>query len=135
MPEKPAANRIVARQNDMCLTRKKVNNMKKMLITNCPNCGGELPENGNCKYCGTKVRFENELNIDEREPVEILIKRTSKGSNGENILSFIPFRGFLISLDYEYPVLDCFCLSDNMYTSIQSNIPNVTLTFNGTILR
>ena len=109
--------------------------MKNMLITNCPNCGGELPESGNCKYCGTKVRFENELNIDEREPVEILIKRTAKGSNGENILSFIPFRGFLIRLDYEYPVLECSCLSDNKYVNIQSNIPDVTLTFNGTILR
>jgi hypothetical protein len=109
--------------------------MKNMLITNCPNCGGELPENGNCKYCGTKVRFENELNLNEREPVEILIKRTSKGSNGENILSFIQFRGYLTAIDYEYPVLECSCLSDNMYTSIQSNIPNVTLTFNGTISR
>jgi hypothetical protein len=73
----------------------------KMLITNCPNCGGDLLESGNCPYCGTKVRYENEIsvNTDEfgtPERVEILIKR----QHGDTVY-ITPFVGYLESISYD----------------------------------
>lgn len=50
----------------------------RKLITNCPNCGGALESNGRCPFCGTHVRFANELdlqvgNFSRSEPIEILL--------------------------------------------------------------
>lgn len=76
---------------------------RKILLTNCPNCGGTLTESGDCPYCKTKVRFENELNIstgdeDVPERVEILIKRTCG-----NTVNIIPFEGYLERVEtYDY---------------------------------
>ena len=38
--------------------------MKRALITNCPNCGAAIERDGNCKYCGTHVRYANEIDIN-----------------------------------------------------------------------
>lgn len=37
--------------------------MSRRLLTNCPNCAGELHSDGYCPYCKTKVRYANELDI------------------------------------------------------------------------
>lgn len=57
--------------------------MMKML-TNCPNCGAPLNDNGYCSYCNTKVRYANEIEslvrmsqrkgITDLQPTEILFK-------------------------------------------------------------
>ena len=48
------------------------------LITNCPNCGGELTSDGYCQYCNTKVRLANAMEIETGQfvskPVEIEIR-------------------------------------------------------------
>lgn len=36
----------------------------RMLLTNCPNCAGELEKGGYCRYCNTHVRMANELDVD-----------------------------------------------------------------------
>lgn len=46
------------------------------LVTNCPNCGGELTPDGYCQYCNTKVRLANAMEIETGQfvskPVEII---------------------------------------------------------------
>ena len=106
--------------------------MRKMLITNCPNCGGELPQNGECKYCGTKVRFENELRVDSREPIEILIKRTER-YNWEEHIVLIPFNGFLIRMEEQLPELTAFPLCEREPVCILPSRPIVNLEFEGTV--
>lgn len=53
--------------------------MKRMMLTNCPNCAGELTRDGRCTYCGTHARFANELDIRHdnfvwnNNPIEIMV--------------------------------------------------------------
>ena len=105
---------------------------RKMLITNCPNCGGELQSTGECKYCGTHVRFENELNISAGERVEILIKKTEK-HDGKECISLVPFRGFLTSIDFRWPELECADLYCTKPIYIFPQRPTVRLEFEGTV--
>lgn len=47
----------------------------RKLITNCPNCAGVLIE-GKCPYCGTHVRYANELDIEGgiwSKPIELQV--------------------------------------------------------------
>lgn len=45
----------------------------RTLLTNCPNCGGVLSGN-KCEYCGTNVRYANEVDIDfEGSGVELIL--------------------------------------------------------------
>lgn len=71
---------------------------KRMLVTNCPNCAGELAKDGKCPYCGTHVRMANELDIDatnwwgsDTVSIQINIKR-----GDETII--LPVRGQIGSL-------------------------------------
>ena len=71
---------------------------KRMLKTNCPNCAGALQPDGNCPYCGTHVRYANELDIDAGDlwhgsMVEIMI-HIKRGN--ETIL--LPVRGSVNSI-------------------------------------
>lgn len=106
--------------------------MRKMLITNCPNCGGELAHSGECEYCRTKVRLENELRVDSREPIEILIKRTER-YNGKEHITLIPFRGFLIRMEEQLPELTAFSLDERGPVCILPQRPIVNLEFEGTV--
>lgn len=107
--------------------------MKNMMITNCPNCGGELTESGFCKYCKTHVRYENELNIGKNDVVEILIKHHSTDKDGNNCAIITPFRGYLVSFHEEIPILYADCLSDFNSHIIRGNRVEVELTFHVTI--
>lgn len=45
----------------------------RTLLTNCPNCGGVLTGN-KCEYCGTHVRYANEVDIDFKgKPIELVL--------------------------------------------------------------
>ena len=79
-----------------------------VLLTNCPNCGGTLLESGLCPYCGTKVRYENELNISVNEPIEILIKHKSTDSEGKEITHIIPFKGYIKQVTQKYDTIDVY---------------------------
>lgn len=97
------------------------------LIHNCPNCGGELTEKGDCKYCNTKIRLENRISVDtskcELIEIELRIKR------GDTIC-ITPIKGFIESIDYQIPVLDCAFLPD--YYTIPTR-QNIRLTIVGDI--
>ena len=91
---------------------------KRMLKTNCPNCAGALQPDGNCPYCGTHVRFANELDIDGdnwlgSNQVEIMM-RIKKGN--EMIVMPIVGRIESISVSHspcELPLVDlnfCGCI-------------------------
>ena len=94
--------------------------MSRLLLTNCPNCAGELDSDGFCPYCKTKVRYANELDIQGDSswiggnPVEIAIKV----KRGDETVVY-PFEGYLSSMNVSY------------YTPYV--LPNVELTFNGTL--
>ena len=100
----------------------------RVLTTNCPNCGGVL-NNGNCPYCGTKVRYANELDIECgncHQPVEVQlnIKR------GDTV-TILPLRGYIsevsISHDHYTHYADRRAL---FHTLGQSNVEFI---FNGVI--
>ena len=80
-----------------------------MLETNCPNCGGALLDSGKCPYCGTKVRYANELSLDVSEygyiePIEIklMIKK-------DDTVTIIPLRGHIntITQTLEQVCVEC----------------------------
>lgn len=96
--------------------------MSRQLLTNCPNCAGELNSDGTCPYCKTKVRYANELDIqagspwvDGYNPVEIAIK-VKRGN--ETIV--YPFEGYLSSMKVQHEAY---------------MLPRVELTFNGTFIQ
>lgn len=69
--------------------------MFNMLETNCPNCGGTLLDSGKCPYCGTIVRYANELSLDISEygyikhiEIKLMIK---KG----DAVTIIPLKGHI----------------------------------------
>lgn len=71
----------------------------RQMLTNCPNCGAPLESDGTCKYCDTKVRFANEIDIQGNEswirnPIEILF-RVKQGD--ETIL--FPILGYFDTLE------------------------------------
>lgn len=64
----------------------------RKLATNCPNCGGVL-SNGLCPYCGTKVRYANEIDIEggfNNQPVEVQLNI----KQGNSVL-VLPLRGYI----------------------------------------
>lgn len=73
--------------------------MKRALITNCPNCGAAIERDGNCKYCGTHVRYANELDIDagnfyNTSDVEIMLNI----KQGDTV-TILPLRGHIESVN------------------------------------
>jgi len=67
----------------------------RMLSTNCPNCGGVL-DDGKCPYCGTKVRFANEIDLLDFGSGETEICINLKKGNDTFVL---PIRGRLTSVE------------------------------------
>lgn len=67
----------------------------KIMKTNCINCGAPLSSDGYCKYCNTKIRYTNEIELDNTltfgKDTEILLKINCKD---ETML--LPLRGQII---------------------------------------
>ena len=79
------------------------------LIHNCPNCGAPLEADGYCKYCKTKIRYANELDIESfgkfgLSAVEILLKI----KDGDSII-LLPVRGYIpaISVSLRSDAITC----------------------------
>ena len=92
--------------------------MQRRLLTNCPNCAGELHSDGYCPYCKTKVRYANELDIQAGglcygDFVEIAINV----KQGDKTIVY-PFVGRIRSLEISH-VIDSW--------------PSVELIFDGTL--
>ena len=73
----------------------------RVLKTNCPNCGGVLNA-GNCPYCGTKVRYANEIDIERGngyQPVEVQLNIRQ----GDTV-TILPLRGHIseVSVTYDH---------------------------------
>lgn len=73
--------------------------MKRALITNCPNCGAAIERDGNCKYCGTHVRYANEIDINasnfyNTSDVEIMLN-IKQG----DAVTILPLRGHIESVN------------------------------------
>lgn len=100
------------------------------LVTNCPNCGGELTSDGYCQYCSTKVRLANAMEIETGQfvskPVEIEI-RVKRGDE----TTIIPFEGYLQSINMQY---DTDIYFDNKRCGCIQNRPSVDLAFSGHLL-
>ena len=60
--------------------------------TNCINCGAPLRSDGYCEYCHSKIRYANEIELNNAltfgQNIEILLKINN---NNETIL--LPLRG------------------------------------------
>lgn len=72
-----------------------------VLLHNCPNCGGTLTDDGFCEFCKTKIRYANEMTLEDSDyfsgnEVEILIKR--KVGDTTYVL---PFVGYLSEIHRE----------------------------------
>ena len=69
----------------------------RRLTTNCPNCGGILSE-GRCPYCGTHVRYANELDIGfGRQPIEVQLNI----KQGDSVL-IMPLYGCITEISTTY---------------------------------
>ena len=77
--------------------------MKRMMLTNCPNCAGELTRDGKCTYCGTHARFANELDVNfdnllfNNNAIEIMMHV----KNGNETI-ILPVRGRIESLTVKH---------------------------------
>lgn len=102
------------------------------LITNCPNCGGELTEEGFCNYCNTKVRLANKVEVDISSFLNSKVEIELKVKQGDKTV-IIPFTGMLTSYDILYDPV--FCEIGNHHRCIGNNDPRVTLTFEGHVMK
>jgi len=103
--------------------------MRDILLTNCPNCGGELTGDGFCAYCKTKVRYANEIILEDEDwftgnDVEIMIKRKI-----DDTVYLVPFVGSLTEIKQDFYTDDYYI----EYDAIRNGSPEVTLTFRGTM--
>lgn len=92
----------------------------RKLLTNCPNCNGVLNIDGRCPYCGTHVRYANELDIQANDmltakDVEIKINVTR---GGETVV--FPFVGRLTDMTISH--------------GSRYSLPEVELSFYGTLM-
>lgn len=72
------------------------------LLHNCPNCGAPLEADGYCVYCKTKIRYANELEVEQinsyfQKPMEILLKI----KQGDQTIIF-PIKGYLKEITRGY---------------------------------
>ena len=101
-----------------------------VLLHNCPNCGGTLTDDGFCEFCKTKIRYANEMTLEDKDyfsgnEVEILIKR--KVGDTTYVL---PFIGYLSEIHREIaePV---YCEYGNKTVPFRQQSDRVKLTFEG----
>lgn len=99
----------------------------RKLLTNCPNCGGELLIDGVCPYCGTKVRYANELDIDRNKNSIELILRIKKG----NELLILPTCGIIEELSINYSNYDGFYCDGTLVKTIGHT--EIDFSFHGVI--
>jgi hypothetical protein len=107
--------------------------MKDTLLINCPNCGGELTGDGFCAYCKTKVRYANEIILEDEDwftgnDVEIMIKRKI----GDTVY-LVPFVGSLTEIKQDFYTDNYYIEYDDKKIPIRNSSPEVTLTFHGTM--
>lgn len=71
----------------------------RKLLTNCPNCAGELQKDGYCYHCNTHVRMANELDVDFSNFNRMDIMLNVKQGN-ETLL--IPCTGCIMNIRREF---------------------------------
>ena len=100
------------------------------MLTNCPNCGAPLTEDGWCDYCKTKVRLANLMEIDQESmkyrPVEILLRF----KNPDGTLVLMPFRGYFASVEVTYDT-SRYSDSSGLCCSYRSSEPDIHLELDG----
>lgn len=106
--------------------------MAKKLLTNCPNCGAPLQRDGTCKYCGTKARFANEIDIsvlnNRSRPIELELQ-----IRDENTILILPMKGVIDTINLEKS--DTYCTDHcNHHVATVHGATNVDFTFNGQII-
>lgn len=69
--------------------------MKRALITNCPNCGAAIERDGNCKYCGTHVRYANELDVDTGNFFNVPSVEVVLNIKQGDAVTILPLRGHI----------------------------------------
>ena len=112
-------------------------NYRKLLLTNCPNCGAQLNAAGDCAYCLTKVRYENSIRLSEDDPFynqcEILIKRERNDADGNKYVVYVPFVGRLTSVEMSTFVDSCYVSDITGSTRTYSRAPvnEMRLLFDG----
>ena len=97
----------------------------RMLITNCPNCGGVLND-GKCPYCDTQVRFANELDIQANDLYGSRVEISLNVKNGNETIVY-PFVGYLHEASIDYS--DCYHHSG--CRTIRCGYPSARLVFEG----
>lgn len=109
--------------------------MRDTLLTNCPNCGGELTGDGFCAYCKTKVRYANEIILEDEgwfteNDIEIMIKRKI----GDTVY-LVPFVGSLTEIEQDFCIDNRYIEYEDKKTliSLIHKSPEVSITFRGTM--
>ena len=100
----------------------------RKLITNCPNCAGVLIE-GKCPYCGTHVRYANELNIEygiKAEPIEVQLNIRQ----GDSVL-ILPLKGRITDITMSTDHNNYYVDGRPVLSMVVQN--NVQFTFDGII--
>lgn len=101
------------------------------LLTNCPNCGAPLNPDGYCEYCGTKIRYANELELQNLDDIfgpnemEILLKIVKKDA-----VVLVPIRGRISSIKQECDY-ETFYADGTPYISARSPNIEYEIVFNG----
>lgn len=103
----------------------------RMLVTNCPNCGGVLNE-GKCPYCDTQVRFANELDIKANDISRSRVQISLNVKRGNETIIF-PFVGYLHEINIDHS--DCFRHYDSgaSIKTVRCSYPSARLVFEGTL--
>lgn len=86
--------------------------MSRLLLTNCPNCAAPLESDGTCKYCNTKARYANEIDVQTENFNPGFVEILLKVKQGDEIVLF-PFQGYMREMSvrggftlYERPTVE-----------------------------
>jgi len=86
--------------------------MQRLLLTNCPNCAAPLESDGTCRYCNTKARYANEIDIQTENFNPGFVEILLKVKQGDETILF-PFYGHMREMSisggftlYERPTVE-----------------------------
>ena len=90
-------------------------------LTNCPNCGGTLQDNGACRFCGSRVYDFVCVDMEDYKPTYLRIKRDGK-------ILIMPVKFNSVSTKW-YQNDSCAYFDDTLYITMAPIMPTGELSF------
>lgn len=94
------------------------------IITNCPNCGAPL-EKLKCHYCGTEIRYSNEINLFDGK-CELLLRH-----NQGNKVVLMPVVGYISQIELVRDYDSCRSFDGRIHYTATN--PQIEFSFVGTM--